>query len=200
MILLFILKVLAGPFLLLIYKPKISGKKNMKYSGKMIIMSNHRSFNDPILLELVFFSKRIRFIAKKELFDKGWLASWFLKALGAFPVGRGEHDTKAVRYSVEILRKGGTFGIFPEGTRTKNGELLPFHAGVSVIAARTHSRILPVYIGGQYGLFKRIKLAVGEPIDLSEHYAGTKPTSEEINAITQMLRDRIAELGETVKP
>jgi len=120
---------------------RVTGVKHIPSQGPCILVANHSSNLDPIVLGCASF-RRVYFVAKEELF-RNPLASFFLRRLGAFPLRRGEGDKEAVKRIFSLLREGKVVGLFPEGTRNR-GELGDFqrgalklllHAGVPVVVA-----------------------------------------------------------------
>ena len=107
------------PFFRLYFRLRRIGTEHIPAEGPVLLASNHRSFSDPFFLGLCL-RRPLRFVAKIELFDKGWKARLLL-ALGAFPVRRGESDEQAMETARIILEQGGAVGIFPEGTRVRPG-------------------------------------------------------------------------------
>ncbi len=187
-----IVKILATPFLWLFFKPKIYGRKNFKTQGRIIFMCNHKSFFDPVLLDIVQ-SRKIIFMAKSELFKNKFIA-YFLKKLGAFEVRRGEGDLGAIKYAMQVLHREKVLGIFPEGTRSR--EITRLEPGTVMLAFKTNSKILPIFIGGKYGLFSRTKIAVGEQVDLAEITGKKRITPQETVECLNILTSKLIKLKE----
>lgn len=187
-----IVKIVLYPFLLIYFKPKIYGRENRKSKGRIIVMANHKSLWDPVLLDM-FFPRQLIYIAKAELF-KNKLFGFILQKLGAFKVNRGAGDIGAVKKALKVLNEEKVLGIFPEGKRNK--ELSGFESGVVMLALKTNTNIIPAYIGGKYSLFSRVKLAFGEQIDLKEITKGQKPTTELTNKCLRHLTDELIKLKE----
>lgn len=121
----------------------IYGKENIPKKGGFIFCSNHVSAIDPTLVCLgVPRRMKLRFMAKAELFEVPFLKH-IIRWLGVFPVNRGTGDTAALTTAIEIINQGGVLAIFPEGTRSPNGDLLRFKSGLSLIASQTKADILP---------------------------------------------------------
>ena len=148
----------------------LSGLEHLPSSGGVIVASNHLSLLDVPLLGYAI-PRESRFPAKPELFANPLLAR-FLLSLGGFPIARGEGDRKALSFSEEVLRQGGVLGIFPEGTRSRNGELRPFHRGVALLAMGAGVPIVPAAIAGTdrslpsgagYPRFARLTVTFGPP-------------------------------------
>jgi 1-acyl-sn-glycerol-3-phosphate acyltransferase len=134
-------------------------------------------------------------MGKIELF-KHWIARFFFKLVKAFPVRRGEGDLAAIRHAFRILRDGKLFGIFPEGTRIKSGKLRQFEPGTSMIALKTDSPIVPVFLKGEYKAFRRMKVIIGEPIRLSD-YVGVKTDQPAVEAAPRFLEHKLEDLRNT---
>ncbi len=105
----------------LLFKVEIRGKEHIPSEGGVLLCSNHISNFDPPLLG-AFIHRQVRYMAKKELFDKKGIGK-LLKGLGAFPVKRGGSDRESLRTALRILKEGDMVGLFPEGTRSKTGEI-----------------------------------------------------------------------------
>ena len=191
-----ILRVIAFPFVHIIFRLQIKGKENIPENEGYIICANHVSIADVFALAYTF-KPPIKFMAKAELMKFAPLKAFFT-AMGAFPVERGKGDTGAIDKACDILNNGGVFGIFPEGTRTKDGYIGRIKSGAAVIASKTKATIIPVslkYSTKKPKLFCKIYVNVGRPIPYQE------PSSEisergEIRNITEKIRDNITELWE----
>jgi 1-acyl-sn-glycerol-3-phosphate acyltransferase len=180
-------KILFSIIFSLLFKWEITGAENIPDKGPLIICSNHISWWDPPLVGCSI-KRRIYFMAKEELF-KNPLLGYVLKAVGAFPIKRGEADRKAIKKSLEILEQAKVLGIFPEGTRSKTGELQKPEPGVALIALKSNAQILPVAIKGPYKLFKPVKVIVGKPYRLS--YSGGKLTTEVLQQNSEQIMEKI---------
>ena len=145
--------------------PKVNGLHNIP-DKPYILAGNHKSLLDIPLL-IVSIPDEIHFMAKKELFDYIILKDIFYK-MGAFPIDRKEIDMSAIKNAFRILKSNEVLGIFPEGTRNETEDIiLPFKSGVTNIANKTNSLIVPFGISGEYKRNK-IKLNIGEPIKIKE--------------------------------
>lgn len=189
-----ILQLIGKPIIYLLFLPKIIGKKHTRIKGKGIIICNHLSMWDPLFIAVVF-RRQIYWMGKVELF-KNKLARAFFYAVKAFPVRRGEGDLPAIRHAFRILRSGKLFGIFPEGKRMKGGETGSFEPGTAMIALKNDAPVIPVYIKGQYKLFRRMKMIVGEPVRLSD-YVGSKTDPATVSAATKFLEEKLKDLKNT---
>lgn len=156
------------------FRYSVTGKENVPKSGGVMLVANHASYLDPPLLGSAV-DRMVHFVAKAELF-KIPVLGWALPRVGAFPVSRGAADRSAIRRAIELLEAGEVVAIFPEGTRTKTGELLPPQRGAAMIALRTGVPVVPVGLVGTFRgvrwkgwrpAFNRISVTIGEPLDLS---------------------------------
>ncbi len=132
---------------------KVEGFENIPKKGAVIIASNHVSYLDPAVL-VASLNRKIYFITKKEVF-KNTFVSFILKNLNAFSVDRENVDILAFKKAINILREEKVLGIFPEGTRSSNGELQELKLGAIKIAMKTGVPILPVGITGTHKIYPR---------------------------------------------
>lgn len=135
------------------HRPTVTGIANVPKTGPVIIASNHRSFADSIYLSALA-PRRVSFMAKAEYFERrnpiNMMVGGFMTAVGAFPVERGSAAAavKALEVGEEILRAGGVFGIYPEGTRSRDGKIGAGKTGAAELAIRTGATIVPVGLVG----------------------------------------------------
>lgn len=162
---------------------------------RCMLCCNHTSFADPVLM-LVTFPRPIYFMAKEELF-RNKLVGWFLgKVMGAFPVNRGTGDTRAIDTARNILNKGHVLGIFPEGTRSKTGELGRGKSGAALLAAQTGAYVLPICMvpknRKRVRIFQPTTVVFGQPISPEElHLTEGHP---DLRYATRTIMDSIAKL------
>ena len=128
-------------FARMLYKVRIEGLENVPDNQGFLLCSNHISNFDPILVG-GWLKPECTFMAKEELFRFKPFGA-LIRALGAFPVSRGKGDTAALDRAAELVRSGRVVTIFPEGHRSKTGELLKLKSGAVVIASQTQADILP---------------------------------------------------------
>ncbi len=153
-------------FLSSMYKIEVIGKENIPKEGGVLLCCNHLSNFDPPLLG-AYIERQIHYMAKQELFEKPILTS-LLPKLGAYPVRRGMSDKKALKTTIELLKEGRVIGLFPEGTRSKEGTLRKGLAGAGFFALRSEAAVIPCAIIGPYKRFKKVKLVYGEAINFSQ--------------------------------
>jgi len=154
---------------------RVYGKENIPDEGGAIIASNHQSFLDPVLIG-VGLRRQIHYMARDSLF-RNPLFRWLIESLNAFPVGRGKADVRAMREAIRLLREGNVVLLFPEGTRTWDGEIAELRKGVGLISRRANVPIVPAVIDGAFEAWPRfrkypkpckIKVAFGKPIEPHE--------------------------------
>jgi len=170
----------------------VKGHENIPDSGGIIICANHIHWLDPLLLGVVI-KRRISFMAKAELFQNKIFAA-VLKSIHAFPVKRGTADISAIKNSLKIVKEGGALGIFPEGTRSKDGKIHEAEPGVALIAVKAKALVVPVKISGSYKHFSSIKVIIGEPIMLGDNQK-QKISLDKINELSQSIMNQIARLN-----
>ena len=120
-------------------------------------------------------------MAKKELF-KNKLIGGFLSKLGAFPIDREGNDLAAIKKALKILKNEKVLGIFPEGTRMKEVDYTRIKSGIALIAQKTNSRVLPVYIEGDYKPFRKTRIHFRKPVMINKEI---KYSPEELENISQ---------------
>lgn len=160
----------------LLWRFEIVGREHLRAvrDGRpFVIASNHVANLDPVFIALAVFDwKRLVILAKEELFHNP-LAGWFLRCVGAVSIQRGKGDTSTLDRVTEQCRKGRGVLIFPEGTRTKTGQLGMLKSGAFVIAAAAGADMLPCRIiygsrDGRLHLFCRIRICFGPAIPSAE--------------------------------
>ena len=133
-------------FFSLYFNINVKGIENITSSeGKLMLISNHQSYLDPVMLGLYVKNRRLFFMAKQELF-KVPILSCIIKRLGAFPVKRGSRDLGAIKMAKDLVNRGKIVAMFPEGTRSKSGKLLKPKVGAAKIALATGASIIPCSI------------------------------------------------------
>ncbi|GAE25101.1 1-acyl-sn-glycerol-3-phosphate acyltransferase [Halalkalibacter wakoensis JCM 9140] len=178
-------------FLSTSYKVEVIGKENIPEDGPTILCCNHIHNFDPPLLG-AYIKRQLHYMAKQELFEMPILKN-LLPRLGAFPVRRGMSDKQAIRTAMKFLKEGKMIGLFPEGTRSKDGQLGKGLSGAGFFALRTEAVVIPCAIIGPYKAFKSLKLVYGTPIDftqLREQKASAEEATERIMEEIKKLIDK----------
>jgi 1-acyl-sn-glycerol-3-phosphate acyltransferase len=170
------------------YKPEIIGSENVPDNGGILLCANHIHNYDPPLVGVAS-PRDVHFMAKAELFSVPVLKN-ILPRINAFPVKRGMSDKNALKMGLNLLKNGKVLGLFPEGTRSKNGEIGEGLSGAGFFALKSDAHIVPCAIVGQYKKGKSLKVIFGKPIDfttLREQKASAKEA-------TQLIMNHIAQL------
>jgi 1-acyl-sn-glycerol-3-phosphate acyltransferase len=173
-------------FFRLMYHWRYVGYENIPASGPVILACNHIHNFDPFLVAAPA-QRFIQFMAKEELFRFAPIG-WIIRYLGAFPVRRGMSDKKALKTSLDITQNGGCLMIFPEGHRSKTGEIQQGQPGVAFIARKAQCAIVPIAIIGPYRFRKKLSVRVGKPFF---------PTDDDTNeSLLAKLMENIRQLHE----
>jgi len=177
-----------SPVARLIYRPDIEGEENIPRTGPVLLASNHLSFVDSIVIPLVA-PRRVVFLAKAEYFTghglRGAWMRWLFTAVGAVPIQRGTAGAAqgALNSALKILNDGLAFGIYPEGTRSRDGRLYRGRTGVAWLALTAGCPVVPVALSGTQDIqpvgsriprIAKISIRFGEPLDFS-HLRDAKP-------------------------
>ncbi|MGE6375190.1 lysophospholipid acyltransferase family protein [Peribacillus muralis] len=170
------------------YRVKTLGREHVPKEGGVLICANHIDNLDPPVVGMTS-PRDIHFMAKEELFQAPVLKG-ILPRINAFPVKRGNSDRESLRKGLKLLKEGKVIGLFPEGTRSKTGELGDGLAGAGFFALRSDAVIIPCAIIGPYKLFRTLKVVYGPPIHFSE-YRDQKISADEA---TKIIMDHIRKL------
>ncbi|RSK51993.1 lysophospholipid acyltransferase family protein [Bacillus canaveralius] len=149
-----------------VYRFEVIGREHFPKEGGVLLCANHIDNLDPPVVGINA-PRPVHFMAKAEVFSVPLLGK-ILPRVNAFPVKRGMSDREALRKGLAILNDGHVLGLFPEGTRSKTGELGKGLAGAGFFALRSESAIVPCAIIGPYKPFKRLKVVYGRPVDFTE--------------------------------
>jgi 1-acyl-sn-glycerol-3-phosphate acyltransferase len=168
---------------------RVIGRRNMPEDGPVLLMSNHQSFFDPLLLGLA--SRRyLSFLARDTLFRNQYLKA-LIESLDAIPIDNKGLGKDGLQACLNVLNRGKAVLVFPEGERTHDGEMEPFKPGISLLIKRLQCPIVPAAIVGAYDAWPRrarlpsfsplflaagkasIAISIGKPID-SAALAGMK--------------------------
>lgn len=196
-----------GPFARQIYRPDIEGTANIPRTGALLLASNHLSFVDSLVIPLAA-PRRVVFLAKSEYFTdqglRGALKRTMFTAVGSVPIERGTAGSaqEALDSALEILRDGLAFGIYPEGTRSRDGRLYRGRTGVAWLALTAGCPVVPVGLSGTQDIqpvgsrvprIAKIRVKFGKPLDFG-YLQGAKPGPARREA-TDAIMAAIAELS-----
>ncbi len=181
----------------LVCRYRVSGREYVPKKGPLIIIANHLSWYDPILLGIVL-PRRVWFFTKIEIFS--WpIVGLLCRLTGQVPVDRGARDRAALEKGLTYLREGKALLVFPEGAVERQGRIIPAHTGTAMLAVRTGVTVLPIAHYGTRRIlrsfriwFPRVYVEIGKP------YTPILPPGVSRKAglqfITEDMMRRIAEL------
>jgi 1-acyl-sn-glycerol-3-phosphate acyltransferase len=196
------------PALRAIWRPTVRGLEHVPRSGGVILASNHLSFVDSVVIPSVV-PRKVVFLAKSDYFTgtglKGLVSRGFFEGLGMLPVDRD--DTKAAIASLdialEVLGRGEAFGIYPEGTRSRDGRLYRGRTGVAHLALTAGCPVVPVGlqgtaeiqpVGSNLPRLAKVTVRFGEPIRVAGEYDGV-PAGRARRELTDRIMTAIAGLS-----
>ena len=199
---------LVPPLARTLWRPEVEGLHHVPLTGPVILAANHLSFVDSVVIPILV-PRRVAFLAKSDYFEgpgvKGQLTKAWFEALGMLPVDRD--DTKAALSSLEtalaVLGRGEAFGIYPEGTRSRDGRLYRGRTGVAHLALTAGAPVVPVGLSGTEQIqpvgarvprLAKVTVRFGEPLDFSGQI-GTAPLGRLRREATDAVMARIQELS-----
>ena len=191
-----------------VWRPDVVGLDHVPATGPVILASNHLSFADSVVIPIVV-PRKVVFLAKSDYFDspglKGAVSKAWFTGLGMLPVDRD--DTKAALASLDtardVLARGEAFGIYPEGTRSRDGLLYRGRVGVAQLALTTGAPVVPVGLQGTQDLqpvgstlprLVKVRVAFGEPMSFQGQYDGV-PAGRARREVTDRIMAAIQQLS-----
>ena len=194
MVLYYILVPLAWLVWHLGFRIRVEGRENLKkvQTGGYILAPTHVSAIDPVFVAITRWGRRMVVFAKKELFEINPVLSWFFRSCGAVCVRGTRDEVTVIQDTVEACKQGRTLLIFPEGTREKEGKLLPPKSGLFVIAAQAGVDVVPCRIhydtpDGRMHLFCRVRVIYGEPMPAEQFAMENRRDTKKLRANKQAL-------------
>ncbi len=203
-----VVRFLLRPLFHVVLRMHVTGRENVPATGPVILASNHLSFIDSMVIPLSA-PRRVHYLAKAEYFTGtgvgGWLTRTLFTALGAMPVQRqtSRAAQEALDTALAVLRRGEGFGIYPEGTRSRDGRLARGKTGVAWLALTADCPVVPVGItgtdriqpvGASWPRPRRCSVAFGKPLTFPEH-AGQAGSNKVRREVTDRIMEAIAELS-----
>jgi cytidylate kinase len=183
---------------------KVLGLKNVPKTGGLVIASNHASYLDPPAIGCFCRMRTIHFMARDTLF-RNLLLGWHLRRVGVIPLDRERGgDLKAIKTAIQLLQGGGAISLFPEGTRSPDGELQEPKPGIGFLVAKGNSPVVPVYVHGSYeawskhsgGLKRKPITVIFGQLITQEEIQGLGSGREAYPLIGELIMKRIADLKE----
>jgi 1-acyl-sn-glycerol-3-phosphate acyltransferase len=200
-----VLRAFLTPFLMLAFRPKVKGLRNVPATGPVIIASNHLSFSDSIFMPLVV-PRKVTFLAKSEYFTspgpKGLIKKLTFIALGQVPVDRsgGRRSEAALITGLQVLANNECLGIYPEGTRSPDGRLYKGRTGIARLAIESGAPVIPVAMfntekiqptGKVVPKILRVKMVFGEPM----FFEGDSSDQLHLRDVTDQIMKKLQDLS-----
>jgi 1-acyl-sn-glycerol-3-phosphate acyltransferase len=188
-------------FLLFWNRFRVCHVKNIPDRGGVLIASNHASFLDPPAVGGGYRGRPIHFMARNTLWNSKF-GTWWMTKVGCIPVSRGTGDLRALKTTIKMLKEGKVVSMFPEGTRTEDGELQEAKGGIGFIIEKSGCVVVPAYIGGTYKAHPKgtkfikpckVTITYGKPITQDE-FQTLGSGRKAYDAHAALIMQRIAEL------
>ena len=206
-------RMIVAPVLRAIWRPRVEGINHVPRRGGVIIASNHLSFVDSVVLPMCAL-RRVVFLTKAEYFTgkgfKGAVSRMWFNSMGMIPVERDDSRAAAdsLQTALDVLQAGDAFGIYPEGTRSRDGRLYRGHTGVAHLAMQVDVPVVPVGlqgtpqvqpIGSNCPRLAKVTVRFGAPITFGAAYrampagkARRQATDEVMTAIGELSGQELA--------
>ncbi len=194
---------LGYPIQWLFFKQKTyyEDKKNPKtFKGGKLLISNHYNFFDYAVTSFMVFPRRLSAVTSEGPFKYKFLR-FGMKFFGAIECNRITKNMGFMDKAADVIKKGQLVQIYPEGRNTPDGKIHPFKKSYLIIAHRAKAPIVPVITDGNYGIFKRTSVIVGNEIDVSKFFTTDRemPPREEIEKANEYVYNKVLELREELE-
>ncbi len=189
-----VLRVLAQGLGIMLFSIRFVGRENIPVRGGVLVCSNHQSFFDPVLVGMGF-RRRLNYLARKTLF-RSFAFRWLIEFLDAIPIDREGGGLGGLKETLKRLKRGELVLIFPEGTRTRDGEVAALKPGFVALARRSKTPLLPVAVDGAYDAWpreakfprrSRISVSVGSP--MTPEYVRTLTDEQLVAELERRIRN-----------
>lgn len=188
-------------FFAVYFRLRIIGEDRVPISGPVLLASNHASFLDPPLIGVAL-RREASFLARESLFRVPLFGA-LIRSINALPVDRGGRSPKGLKSIVNLLAQGQAVALFPEGTRTRDGNLQPAQAGVGLAVVKSGAPVVPIRIHGSFESYSRrmwfplpcrITVVFGDPIDFGGLLTDAKTAEKDkLRGIYRDVSSRIME-------
>lgn len=185
-----------------LFDGSLFGDENLPRKGPYLLACNHVSFWDPPFVGSSVYNREIFPLSRNTLFRTPF-RNWFFRGLNCIPVDRGGTDITAIKTVLQLLKDGKPVLIFPEGTRSFDGNFQPAQAGVGMLAIKTKVPVIPCRVFGAYEIMSRTsswpdwnitaQIVFGEPISVDELASKASGPSKNQEAADYIMK-KIAEL------
>ena len=173
------------------FRIRVVGREHLIQGRGFVLAPNHISAIDPVFVVLArFWGRRMIVLGKEELFEVNPFVTWFLRHVGVVPVHRGKGDTAVVQQAIRQVQAGQGALIFPEGTRSKDGQPGRLKSGAFVIASEAAVDMIPcriIYKGGKMRVFGRCTVVFGPPIPAEKLALGEVRSAAKLRACKELL-------------
>jgi 1-acyl-sn-glycerol-3-phosphate acyltransferase len=175
---------------------KVFGADRFPRTGGVLLVSNHQSHLDPVILGVAV-PRPLSYMAKSDLF-KNPLFAKLIRSLGAFPVRQGGSAAGAIKETIERLQQGRALNIFPEGSRTPDGNVAAFQNGIALVIRKAKVPVVPAAIAGSFESFptgssfpwlSSLRVMFGEPIQFDD-----APAGQIVSTLEAKIRDMFSQL------
>lgn len=195
-------RAICAAFLRAGFRLRVRGLEHVPAEGGCLLAANHASFLDPPVLGVAAGARPVRFLARASLLEFP-VFRWLLPRLEVIPIEPGRGDVAALRATLRALQRGGLVAIFPEGTRSDDGLLLPPRGGIGFLIAKAGVPVVPAFLDGTFRAWPRkrrvprparISVAFGPPIR-PEEIAAEGAGREAFERLARQIMARIAALA-----
>lgn len=185
------------------YRMRIEGVRNIPAQGGAVLVANHCSYLDPPVMCSCSPRRIVHFMARDTLFSSRF-ARWYFNGVRVIPLDRTRGDLGALRKAIATLKEGRVIGLFPEGTRSPDGQMREAKGGIGFLIAKGDVPVVPLYISGTFQAFpkgssqfrpSRIRVRVGPPI-MPEEIRAAMPEKGDYAAVGALVMRRIRELAD----
>ncbi len=189
--------------LLLKYRLRVSGREHVPARGGAVIAANHCSYLDPPVMAGCSNRRIVHFMARDTLFSNP-VARWFFPRVGVIALDRTKGDLGALKKAIATLKEGQVIGLFPEGTRSPDGQMREAKGGIGFLIAKGNVPVVPLYISGTHAAFPkgadklrpgRLVARFGPPIS-PEEIRAAMPAKNDYEAVGALVMSRIRALAE----
>lgn len=189
----------------LFFRFEAFGAEHLPAEGGCIVASNHASYLDSCMVGCGLRQRVVRFLARDTL-PKSRLGAWLFRNLLVVLIDRTRGDIAGLRRALDVLSAGGVLGVFPEGTRTLDGNLQPAKGGIGFLIAKAGVPVVPVFVDGTYHVLPKarkwprpgkVRVFYGKPI-LPEELQSFGKDRQSYEQVGQLVMSRIAELRRQV--
>jgi 1-acyl-sn-glycerol-3-phosphate acyltransferase len=200
------MRMVVSPVAKVVFRPTIEGADNVPRKGPVIVASNHLSFVDSVVIPITA-PRPVSFLAKASYFQgsgvSGAFSRWWYTSMGSIPVERGTHRAaqESLEAALQVLREGGAFGIYPEGTRSRDGRLYRGRTGVAWLALTSGAPVVPVAlrgtqdiqpVGASYPRIRHVTVRFGAPMAFTDDHT---PMARQRRVITDKIMGAIHDLS-----